>query len=184
MKTLGNPKFLRAEIEKRYSEKIAKVVEEGKKEVAALKEESTKKAETVRSSNKGKIDKDAQIAYDTAFNEVITEAKKDFELFQEQKYEEIFSEILASAETICGQKEFLSWVSDFVKDLPGKVNIRCSKSAVAGLKKTKASSVVAEKDLAGAYVEAEGTTYDLTLATLLDTKRDFLRRIISDELSR
>ena len=55
---------------------------------------------------------------------------------------------------------------------------------MGALEKALKAKIIPDKDVKGAIAEADGISYDLTLPTLLDSKKDFLRKIIAEELER
>ena len=182
METLGNPDLLKKEIENKYASKISKILGEGKKEMDKLKRQSHEKVKEISLEAQQQSIKDLQIAYDTSYNEVMSEAKKNYELYLEEKYEDVFASVIKDADKICSSASFVSWVALFVKTLKKKCTLKCNSKAKTALsKKIKAKYVVNNK-VKGALVEVDGTTYDFTIETLLETKRDDLRKIISDIL--
>jgi len=187
MKTIGNLGLLKKEIEKRYQHRIDKVVQEEKTLIQEMKTKSDEIIVALKSTANDKAKKESRISHDTAFNEVMAESKKGFELFSEDKYQEIFDEVIKDSDTVCLGKGFIVWVSSFINDQKlEKPTVRCSPKAVPALKKAikGKADLIADKKIKGAVIETNGMSYDFTLETLLETKKDYLRRIIADVLAR
>ena len=185
MRHLGNPGSLKEEIERKYSERIRDLEEDTKNIISQMRQDSEKRKEEAKRPLLEKAKRDARIAHDLALGEGMAEARKIHEQANEEKYDQIFSLILKDAQTLCKEKEYISYVSSFARRLEAKnVMIRCLPSAVHAFHASTDAKIVADKEIVGAYIEADGTLYDLTLVAIVEARRDALRKIMAERLGR
>ena len=179
MEVFGNVDALKGSIEKKYASRIKEIERNRDKELKEIGKKLGKESELLKSHMKTVTNAEVKKAESMILSEERLKAKKEFEEKREGLIESVFKEADKKIRKIAQSDDYLKFVKE---NMPKEDNLK----VVGGSEyyKQEFPDVVLDYAIAGLKFEIEGITYDFTIQNLIESKKEVLRKKISEALFR
>ncbi|MCD6414002.1 MAG: V-type ATP synthase subunit E [Candidatus Diapherotrites archaeon] len=179
MQTFGDVERLKEAIKKKYDAEISAIQRQTEEEIRAIQAETKEKIKLMAANIRSQAEREAVQAESKVLSEERLKAKREFEKTREQLIEKTFSEIRAKLASVAHSKRYLN----FIKKKLNEINLEhYTVIADSSYYKTIFPNYTTDKNIIGVKLVSDNMTYDLTLDTALEAKKDELRLKISELL--